>query len=198
MLFTETGSMGRLGLMNRMIMAPIKTAHGTLDGRVTDRHLTYYANVARGGVAMVILEPVAVTQEGKEHPQQLTIHLDHSVEDLRRVVDVLHEQGALACLNLNHAGRAANPKATGCAPLAPSAVTCLSTGQTPAEFTVRQIDDILSGYRVAVQRAVEAGFDAVKVQRGHGYLVSQFLSPRTNSRGDEYAARSDAYLPSIR
>jgi len=186
MKLTKQSSLGRLKLRNRFIMAPVKTSYGTPDGGVTDRHLTYYRNIASGGVSMIILEPVAVRQEGKEHPKQLTIHLEHSVAALERIVDVIHEEGALACINLNHAGRAANPKAAGTAPLAPSAVTCPSTGQTPGELTSSQIDHILEGYGEALDRASAAGFDAVEIQCGHGYLVSQFLSPRTNQRQDEY------------
>ncbi len=135
---------------------------------------------------MVILEPVSVTQDGKEHPKQLTIHQETSVTDLRRIVDVVHENGALVCINLNHAGRAANPKATGTGPLAPSVVSCPATGQTSTELTSEQIERMLDGYRVAMDRAIEAGFDAVEIQCGHGYLVSQFLSPGTNNRDDEY------------
>lgn len=186
MKFTESYELGSLSLRNRFVMAPVKTAYGTPEGRVTERHLTYYANIARGGAGLVILEPVSVTQEGKEHPKQLTIHKEHSVADLGRIVSVLHDGGALACLNINHAGRAANPKATGAPPLAPSAVDCPSTGQTPAVLKSEQIDEILEGFGVAVERAVEAGFDAVEIQCGQGYLVSQFLSPRTNRRDDEY------------
>lgn len=194
MRFTQPFVLGSLRLKNRFIMAPVKTAYGTLDGRVTERHLTYYANIARGGVALVILEPVAVTQGGKEHPKQLTIHLEQSVADLGRIVEVLHEEGTLACLNLNHAGRAANPKATGAAPLAPSVVSCPSTGQSPTALSVEQIDEILEGYGVALDRAAEAGFDAVEIQCGHGYLVSQFLSIRTNLRDDEYGQDKALFL----
>ncbi len=197
MRFTKAGKLGRLELKNRFLMAPVKTAYGTPDGRVTERHLTYYKNVAKGGVSLVILEPVSVTGTGKEHPKQLTIHLDTSVPDLRKIVDVLHQNGALACLNLNHAGRAANPKATGTTPLAPSPVPCPTTGQTPMEMTIPQIEEIISAFGAGVRRAGEAGFDAVEIQCGHGYLVSQFLSPRTNSRQDEYGRDKTLFLKKV-
>lgn len=197
MRFTEPTTLGQLKLKNRFVMAPVKTAYGTPDGRVTERHLTYYTNVAKGGTALVILEPVSVTQTGKEHPKQLTIHLDTSVTDLKKIVNILHENGALACLNLNHAGRAANPKATGTAPLAPSAIPCPTTGQTPAVLTVMQIEEIIEAFGKGVARASEAGFDAVEVQCGHGYLVSQFLSSRTNLREDEYGRDRTLFLRKV-
>ncbi len=197
MRFTSSTTLGRLNLKNRFIMAPVKTAYGTPDGRVTDRHLVYYENIAKGGTALVILEPVSVTQTGKEHPKQLTIHLDTSVGDLKKIVDVLHRNGALACLNLNHAGRAANPKATGTPPLAPSAVPCPTTGQTPVSLSVEQIEEIIRAFGEGTRRAAEAGFDAVEIQCGHGYLISQFLSARTNFRDDKYGQDGTLFLRRI-
>ncbi len=194
MLYTTPVELGNRTLRNRMIMAPVKTAFGTPGGGVTPRHLAYYRNLARGGAAMIILEPVAVTPSGREHPLQLTIHLGHSVEHLERIVTVLHGEDTLACLHLNHAGRAANPKAAGGPPAAPSPVPCPTTGQTPRELTVPEIDEILEGYRTALRRAREAGFDAVEIQCGHGYLVGQFLSPRTNRRSDEYGRDRALFL----
>ncbi len=197
MRFTEPATLGELRLKNRFFMAPVKTAYGTLDGRVTGRHLLYYKNIAKGGSALVILEPVSVTQTGKEHPKQLTIHLDTSVADLKKIVEVLHENGALACLNLNHAGRAANPKATGTVPLAPSALLCPTTGQIPEELSGSEIEEIIHAFGEGVRRAAAAGFDAVEIQCGHGYLVSQFLSPRTNLREDEYGRDKSLFLKKV-
>jgi 2,4-dienoyl-CoA reductase-like NADH-dependent reductase (Old Yellow Enzyme family) len=193
-LYTTPVRLGYLELRNRMIMAPVKTAYGTPEGAVTDRHLRYYANMAGGGAAMIVLEPVSVTASGREHPKQLTVHRDHSVAGLRRIVDVIHERGSRACLHLNHAGRAANPKATGMPPVAPSSISCPTTGQTPRELSLAEIDEILDGYRTALARSREAGFDAVEIQCGHGYLVSQFLSPRTNLRRDAYGEDRALFL----
>ncbi|NOZ13640.1 MAG: FAD-dependent oxidoreductase [Acidobacteria bacterium] len=197
MRFTEPATLGRLKLKNRFFMAPVKTAYGTLDGRVTERHLVYYRNIAKGGAALVIPEPVSVVQTGKEHPKQLTIHLETSVPDLKKIVAILHENGALACLNLNHAGRAANPKATGTAPLAPSALVCPVTGQIPNVLSPMEIEEIIHAFGDAVGRAAAAGFDAVEIQCGHGYLVSQFLSPRTNQREDEYGRDKSLFLKKV-
>jgi 2,4-dienoyl-CoA reductase-like NADH-dependent reductase (Old Yellow Enzyme family) len=97
-------------LRNRLWMAPVKTAFGTLEGRVTERHLHFYRRIARGGVGLVIIEPVPVHWDGREHPKHLAITHPASVSDLARIVDVIHEGNAKAGLNLNHAGRAANPR----------------------------------------------------------------------------------------
>ncbi len=197
MYFNNPGKIGNLSLKNRYIMAPIKTAYGNLKGEVTDRHLVYYENVAKGGVSFVILEPVSITQSGKEHPKQLTIHQPYSVENLKKIVDVLHENKVFACLNLNHAGRAANPKATGMSVKAPSPIPCPTTGQTPEELTGNEIKEILEGYKEAVLKARDAGFDAIEIQAGHGYLIHQFLSERLNKRSDEYGKDKTLFFKQV-
>ena len=184
-LFTEM-TLGNLTLENRFVFPPIKTAYGTPKGNVTDRHLRYYRQIAHNGPAVVILEPVAVTESGKEHPKQLCVHLEDSVSELKKIVDVIHEENRLVCLHLNHAGAAANPKASGGPPKAPSAVTCPTTGLSAEVLTEDEIDAIIDGYRAAAQKAAAANFDLIEIQGGHGYLVSQFLNEKINPRGDRY------------
>lgn len=197
MIFSKSFNIGQLQLKNRFIMAPVKSAYGNPKGEVTQRHLTYYDNLSRGGVAMIILEPVAVCKTGKEHPKQLAVHQKDSAQQLHKIVAVLHKNETLACLNLNHAGRAANPKATGMPPEAPSAIPCPATGQTPDILQRQEIEGILEGYRRSVRVAIEAGFDAVEIQAGHGYLIQQFLSPRTNLREDEYGQDKALFLKQV-
>jgi len=182
----EKFNLGTLSLSNRFVFPPIKTAYGTPQGNVTDRHLTYYRQIAGSGPALLILEPVSVTAEGKEHPKQLCIHLPESAGELKKIVDVIHEESRLACLHLNHAGAAANPKATGMPPKAPSALTCPTSGQTAEPLSETEIDAIIAGYRSAAEKAVSAGFDVIEIQGGHGYLVSQFLNGKINKRTDSY------------
>ncbi len=185
-MFDEV-NLGGLKLKNRFIMAPVKTAYAKPgEGRVSQLHLKFYERVAKGGIALIITEPVAVLKSGREHPKQLCIDEDYCADELKKIVDVIHENGALACVNINHAGRAANPKATGQPPLAPSAVQCPATKQTPVELTQEQIKEIIEAFGEATKRAKKAGFDAVELQAGMGYLIAQFLKERTNKRTDEY------------
>ncbi|WP_321394444.1 FAD-dependent oxidoreductase [uncultured Desulfuromusa sp.] len=197
MKFSEAFTLGQLKLKNRFIMAPVKSAYGNPQGEVTPRHLVYYDNLSKGGMAMIILEPVAVSQSGKEHPKQLTVHLPDSQKNLEKIVSTLHGNNTLACLNINHAGRAANPKATGMPTVAPSAVSCPATGQTPGALSMAAIKDILNGYRQAIRTAIAAGFDAIEIQAGHGYLIQQFLSPRTNLRDDDYGQDRSLFLKEV-
>ncbi len=182
----EEVRLGNLTLKNRFVMAPVKTAYGNPRGEVNQKHLKFYGKVAQGGIALIITEPVAVLKSGREHPKQLCIDEPHCTEELKKITETIHKNGALACLNITHAGRAANPKASGTKPLAPSPVTCPATNQTPSELTLQQIDEIVNAFANAARRAQDAGFDAIELQAGMGYLIAQFLKERTNKRNDEY------------
>ncbi|MBW1820854.1 MAG: FAD-dependent oxidoreductase [Deltaproteobacteria bacterium] len=184
-MFSEF-TLGNLKLINRFIFPPIKTAYGNPKGIVTDRQLTFYKQIASNGPGLLILEPVSVTPEGREHPKQLCIHLKESASELKKIVDVIHTENRLACLHLNHAGAAANPKATGTKPKAPSAITCPTSGQTSEPLTEEEIETIISGYKSAAEKAKEASFDIIEIQAGHGYLISQFLNKKINKRTDKY------------
>ncbi len=182
----EEMTLDGMTLPNRFVFPPIKTAFGTPAGNVTDAHLTYYRQIATSGPAIIILEPVAVTANGKEHPKQLCIHLPESVNELKKIVQVIHKENRSACLHLNHAGAAANPKASGSRPKAPSVITCPASGQDAEALEESEIQEIVGGYQLAAEKAVSAGFDAIEIQGGHGYLVSQFLNRKINRRTDAY------------
>jgi len=175
-----------LDLANRFVFPPVKTGYGTPQGEVTQRQLMFYQQIAKNGPGILILEPVAVTPDGKEHPKQLCVHLPHSSAELKKIVGVIHNANRLACLHLNHAGAAANPKVTGTTPKAPSAITCPTTGKESEPLTENEIETILEGYTSAARKAMEAGFDLIEIQAGHGYLISQFLNKKINKRTDRY------------
>lgn len=179
-------SLGGVKLPNRFVFPPVKLGYGDPDGTVTDRQLLFYSQIARGGPGVVILEPVSVTPEGKEHPRQPCIHLPKSVSQLRKIADVIHKENRFACLHLNHAGAAANPQVIGSKPKAPSVLTCPTHGQESEPLKEEEVRAIVSAYESASQKAAEAGFDFIEIQAGHGYLISQFLNGKINRRKDPY------------
>ncbi|MGC8763310.1 MAG: FAD-dependent oxidoreductase [Acidobacteriota bacterium] len=181
-------ALGPVTLRNRIWMAPVKTAFGTSDGRVTDRHLHFYQRIARGGAGLVLIEPVPVRWEGREHPKQLSVTHPEAARDLSRIAQVIHEGGALAGLPLNHAGRAANPRASASEPVAPSACACPAKGTQARALMPGEIESILQAFGRAAAAAEEAGFDWVEIQAGHGYLLQQFMDPAVNRRQDAYGA----------
>jgi len=183
----EAFKIGNLELVNRFVFPPVKIGRGNPDGTVTDRQLTFYQQIARNGPGVVILEPASVTANGREHPKQPCVHLPESVGELRKIVDVIHEEGRLACLHLNHGGAAANPKIIGGPPKAPSVMTCVARqGNVSEALTEQEIKAILGGYKSAAKKAKQAGFDIIEIQGGHGYLISQFLNRKLNKREDRY------------
>ncbi len=179
-------SIGSLELPNRLLMAPVKTAFGGLDGKVTPKLVAYYARRARGGVGGIIVEPLFIDPAGKEHPKQLGVDTDDKVEGLAALVEAIHANGSKAIAHINHAGRAANPKASKRTPEAPSNLPCPTTGATPEAMTTERVREVIQEYVDAARRVREAGFDALELQCGLGYLVAQFLSERTNQRTDEF------------
>jgi 2,4-dienoyl-CoA reductase-like NADH-dependent reductase (Old Yellow Enzyme family)/thioredoxin reductase len=182
-----------LKLVNRFVFPPIKTGYGSPAGTVTERQLIFYRQIARNGPGLLIVEPVSVTPDGREHPRQLGVHFPDSAKELKKIVDAIHAEERLACLHLNHAGAAANPKAAGATPKAPSAVTCPTTGEKAETLTEKEIQTIIAGYRSAASIAQEAGFDLIEIQAGHGYLVSQFLNKKINKRTDQCGRDRSAF-----
>lgn len=182
----ESIRVGSVDLPNRIAMAPMKTAYGTKEGRVTEKLLAYFRRRAEGGVGLIISEPFYVDRRGVEHPKQLGIDNDDKLEGLQKLAVAVHDAGSKVFAHINHGGRAANPKAAGAPPEAPSKVTCARTGFEPEVLTENRIADITAAFVDAAARARKAGFDGVELQFGLGYLVSQFLSPATNLRDDGY------------
>jgi 2,4-dienoyl-CoA reductase-like NADH-dependent reductase (Old Yellow Enzyme family)/thioredoxin reductase len=175
-----------LKLVNRFVFPPVKTGYGSPAGTVTERQLIFYRQIAKNGPGLLIVEPVSVTPDGREHPRQLGVHFPDSAQELKKIADAIHAEERLACLHLNHAGAAANPKAAGTTPKAPSAVTCPTTGAKSETLTEQEIEMIIAGYSSAAQIGQKAGFDMIEIQAGHGYLVSQFLNKKINKRTDPF------------
>jgi 2,4-dienoyl-CoA reductase-like NADH-dependent reductase (Old Yellow Enzyme family) len=145
----------------------------------------YHGSVAAGGVGMTTVAYAAVTRDGLTFDHQLHMRPE-IVAGLRRLTDAIHREGAAASIQLGHAGYMGDARVGGRRPLAPSRVFNLYGLTMPEAMSGPQIDELVQAFGRAVALCREAGFDAVEVQAGHGYLVSQFLSPYTNRRTDAY------------
>ena len=176
-------------LRNRIAMSPMCMYSCGEDGLATDFHLAHLAARAVGGAGLVMTEAAAVEARGRISTSDLGIWSDAHVEPLARIVRLGKAQGAVMCTQLAHAGRKAwtPTKGVGPAPaVAPSAIPFDADWTTPHELSKAELDGIVSAFRAAAQRAVQAGFDAVEVHGAHGYLLHEFLSPISNHRTDEY------------
>jgi len=169
-----------LSLKNRLTMAPLYLGYANPDGTVSDLMVDHYREMAASGVALVVVENAAVDATGLGSPFSLRVDQDHYIAGLARLAQNVKKEGAAAFLQINHAGR----YAFGDRRLAPSPFS--TGGVVPTEMTSGELDRMVSAYAEAAQRVKEAGFDGVEIHGGTGYLLVQFLSPRTNSRRDAY------------
>jgi 2,4-dienoyl-CoA reductase-like NADH-dependent reductase (Old Yellow Enzyme family) len=173
---------------NRVVMPPLVVWKAGTDGSVTQATLDHYE--ASAGAGMVIVEATAVSPEGRLARSQLGIFEDRHVEGLSGLAASIHSRGAVASIQIHHAGRNTNRENTqGLVLVAPSAVASRlgsPAADVPAALDESGIERILDCFAQAARRAKVAGFDAVEVHGAHGYLVSQFLSPLANRRDDRW------------
>jgi 2,4-dienoyl-CoA reductase-like NADH-dependent reductase (Old Yellow Enzyme family) len=182
-------SLGPLELRNRVIKAA--TFEGMAPGGlVSDRLVEYHRRPAAGGVGMSTLAYCSVAPEGRTYRDQIWMRPE-ALAGLRALTDAVHEEGAAASVQLGHAGYFANPKATGEKGIAPSRVFSTYGMSFPHAMKQADFDRLTRCYRDGAELAIEAGFDAIEIHMGHGYLLSQFLSPFTNRRDDEWGGSID-------
>ncbi|HEX6338795.1 MAG TPA: FAD-dependent oxidoreductase [Jiangellaceae bacterium] len=175
-------------LPNRIVGAPMERNYCDLAGRVTRRYVEYLARRAAGGTGLLFTESSYVTQASKARPYQMGLHGDHVIDGLGKLATAVHAEGALLGVELNHAGRVVPSSVSNLQPVAPSATPCAEVdGEVPRALTAAEIDQVVADFAAAAARAVHAGVDVIAVHGAHGYLIAQFLSPRSNRRTDEYA-----------
>lgn len=175
-------------LKNRIVMSPMcMYSSYNQDGKVTDWHRVHYPTRAAGQVGLVMLEATAVTPEGRISYQDLGIWSDEHIEGLQEIVRLIHHHESKAAIQLAHAGRKAELEET---IIAPSAIP-FEGMKMPKEAGKEDIANIISSFREGARRAREAGFDIIEIHGAHGYLISEFLSPLSNKRTDEYGGITD-------
>jgi 2,4-dienoyl-CoA reductase (NADPH2) len=179
---------GRLRLKNRFIQSAMHTRFASEFGEVSPKLTDYFVARARGGVSLLILENTAIDWEvGRADGNPVRIDDDKFIAGLSDLTDAIHRENVLVATQLHHGGRQ-TPKASTeglVGPVAPSAIAS-QRGDEPRELTVPQIKEIVQKFRDAARRSVRAGFDLIEIHGGHGYLLTQFLSPHSNHRTDEY------------
>lgn len=185
-------------LRNRIAMSPMCQYVAT-EGLADDWHLVHLGSRAAGGVALVIVEATAVTRDGRITHGDLGIWSDEHIEPLERIARFVHSQGAVAGIQLAHAGRKAScdvPWKGGAAltmsenggwpVVAPSAVPFDQGSPVPTALDEAGIDAIVAAFEAATRRSLAAGFQVIEVHAAHGYLLHEFLSPLSNQRTDRY------------
>ncbi|MCD6347388.1 MAG: FAD-dependent oxidoreductase [Bacteroidales bacterium] len=166
-------------------MAPVKLGYSDGTGSVLQKHLDFYSRRSHH-IGAIIPEPLYMDAGLRELPTQLGIDHDNKLEGLQKITSVLHDNGSKAIAHLNHPGRMVNPKIPGNYFWSSSANPCENGGAKPSPMNRKMMDPVINMFVQSAQRAVEAGFDMIELQFGHGYLMAQFISPSVNDRKDEY------------
>jgi len=184
-------------LKNRIVMSPM-CQYSASDGYAGSWHSTHYGTRASGGTGLIIIEATAVSPEGRITPGDLGLWKDDHVAGLKAITDFIHGQNAHAAIQLAHAGRKAScaipweggkqldENNGGWQTLSASDIPFFESDRRPYGIGKKEIEGLVSCFRNAAVRALEAGFDAIEVHAAHGYLIHQFLSPLSNHRTDEY------------
>jgi 2,4-dienoyl-CoA reductase-like NADH-dependent reductase (Old Yellow Enzyme family) len=182
-LFTPL-KLGPLVLRNRAIRAAAFEGMCPSNSPSEDL-LKYHQQVAAGGIGMTTLAYAAVDKSGLSFPHQLLMQEDN-VPGLRKITDAIHSEGAACSIQIGHGGNMAKRSISGTRPIAPNTHINFYGPTFPRAMKQNDIDQMVKAYGKAVHLARESGFDAVEIHAGHGYLISQFLSPYTNKRKDEF------------
>lgn len=171
-----------LALSNRIVMPPMVTFLAEDNGMVTHAHKDHYEQSS--GPGLMIVEGTAVLPEGRIDKRQLGIYGDQHVEGLSHLAEAIHSNGAVAGIQIHHAGATAFAEARGAKPYRriPPSLARLTVQQ----FRTSNLARIRDAFRDAGRRAAEAGFDVIELHAAHGYLFSQLLSPLKNWRIDKY------------
>ncbi len=174
-----------LEIPNRTVMPSMGLAY-TSDYTLTDRFKAFYRARAEGGVGLMTVGPIAVDKAGSA-PFMPALFDDQYVEPLKDYIAELHrDTDTKVATQLIHLGRAGFSMISGVPTIAPSPIPSKLSGETPREMTREDIEEVQEAFVQAARRSKEAGFDYVEVLACTGYLISQFLSPVTNKRTDEY------------
>lgn len=183
-LFSEFDS-GKIILKNRVVMPPMATEKANKDGSINEEIVSYYTEMARAGMGLLIVEHCAVVLEGRTNLKQISIARDSDIKEHKKIALGIQCSGAKSAVQINYAGSNRSENLSWPA-LGPSAVPHPKTGIIPEELTISQIVEIVGAFSKAAKRAKEAGYNMVEIHSAHGFLGSQFLSPITNKRNDKY------------
>jgi 2,4-dienoyl-CoA reductase-like NADH-dependent reductase (Old Yellow Enzyme family) len=182
---------------NRIAVSPM-CEYSAKDGHPQTWHLVHLGSRAIGGAALVFTEATAVEAIGRISPEDAGIYTDAHVDSWRPIAEFIRAHGAVAGVQLAHAGRKGSTAAPwgggkkvavadgGWEPVAPSAVPFNADYPMPRALSIAEIDGVVAAFRKAAERALAAGFEVVEIHSAHGYLLHEFLSPLSNQRIDEY------------
>ena len=191
----EPFTIKHMTVKNRIVMTPMGTNYGEQNGEMSFLHINYYEQRAKGGTGLLIVENASVdSPQGSNGTTQLRIDQDNYIPRLFKLCETVHKHGSCIAIQINHAGASAQSARINMQPVSASDVPSKAGGEIPRPLEKDEIMHIVKKYGEAAKRAQIAGFDAVEIHAGHSYLISQFLSPLTNKRTDEFGGSLENLL----
>ncbi len=184
-------------LKNRIVISPM-CQYSAEDGYANDWHLVHLGSRAVGGAGLIISEACAVLPEGRITAHDLGIWKDDHIQNLQRITSFIESQGSVPGIQLAHAGRKASCEQPwkggallktadgGWDTVGPSSIAFNETYSLPHALSIDGIEDVVDAFGAAARRAYQAGFKVVEIHAAHGYLLHEFLSPKSNLRTDDY------------
>jgi 2,4-dienoyl-CoA reductase-like NADH-dependent reductase (Old Yellow Enzyme family) len=183
------GRFGPLTARNRLVRAGTSETMAAPDGAVTDALVSLYGRLARAGVGTIVSGHLFCQPRGRYARRQTGIDNDRLVPGLRRLADAIHDAGGLALAQIAHAG--SQSRAAQVEPLAPSPIPNALTGRPVRAASEEEIAEAVQAFAAGARRALEAGFDGIHIHAANGYLISEFLSPLTNRREDQWGGDAE-------
>jgi len=184
-LFTPM-KIGKIEIPNRLVVSPMVTDYCNQDGTATERYIAYHEAKAKGGWGLIITEDYAVDPSGKGFSCVAGLWNDSQIASHAELTRRVHQYKSKIFAQIYPCGRQTASAITGCQPLAPSPVPCPTMQELPKELPVDEIEKIVGQFGDTALRAKKAGFDGIEIHGAHGYLISEFMSPYSNKRTDEY------------
>ena len=194
---SQPGKIGKMEVKNRIVMPPVHTEYADRNGHIDQRQIDYYAERAKGGCGLIIVEASCVQAPiGRGFITEINLDDDKYILGLSRLAEGMKKNGARACIQLYHAGCAAREHITGQQPVGPSA-TSYPLYQASRALTRDEMEEVKQRFIAAAVRCQKAGFDSLMLHSCHHYLLANFLSPVWNKRDDEYGGnlKNRARLP---
>jgi len=187
--YLRPGKIGSLALANRLIRTATSETMATEQGEVTNELINFYSALARGGAGLLITGHAYVEEVGQCSARQIGIYSDTLVPGLARLTAAVHQNGGRIFCELSHAGsQSVMPNID---PIAPSIIENAIFERQPREMSAADIERIVAAFGQAAYRAAAAGFDGIHIHGGNGYLISQFNSPFSNRRSDQWGGDAD-------
>lgn len=189
----QPGNIGSMTLKNRLVRSATFEHAATDKGEVTDFIVELYRNLAEGGVGLIITGHAAVHPRGFSNQRMMRILDDSYIAGMRKIVKAVRRVGneCKIVLQLNHAGRNHLQQGLEKYVVAPSPIFDVLFQRTPRALSAEEIEEVVESFAQAIRRSRDAGFDGVELHAAHGWLLSLFLSPRTNKRDDSYGGTTE-------